>query len=497
MTSPWKKIEPIETTKLQDIMSEQVAIDLQTKENQKHAQLLREYQQATGFTTTTNTNNQQESDASIAMMLQKQFDDEFNEQQKQGDEKKFNDSSKISLATGFTQITEDSNISKDEICESDAVIAMTLQKQFDKEYDEQLKREETKFNGSSKISISYSNYLRNSSGPESESEDEELIDVVDRKDWDRFDHTKRMISAIPRCGYHKTDDGNMVTKHDLSLSAEKNACKLMSLPPEFHTGDAAGFDVKLSNKVFNSLKLYSSREQSRRHYIHDKREDQATAEMGVDEFTRLLLYKLVNNQILERINGVISTGKEAVILHADSDPSYTKSVLPKECVIKVFKTTLSQYKQRDRYIKDDHRFKDRYGNKQNSRKMVHLWAEKEMANLSRLQKIGLPCPEVVTLKKHILVMSFIGSEHRAAPKLKDASLKPVDWIMAYEQVVDAMKKLYDEAKLIHADLSEYNILWHENKCWFIDVSQSVEPSHPNSYHFLYRDCTNISTVCIR
>lgn len=38
----------------------------------------------------------------------------------------------------------------------------------------------------------------------------------------------------------------------------------------------------------------------------------------------------------------------------------------------------------------------------------------------------------------------------------------------------------------------YNILWHEEQCWFIDVSQAVEPTHPHGLEFLYRDCTNIS-----
>ena len=37
---------------------------------------------------------------------------------------------------------------------------------------------------------------------------------------------------------------------------------------------------------------------------------------AVDEKTRLILYRLVNQELLESINGVISTGKEAVVLHA-------------------------------------------------------------------------------------------------------------------------------------------------------------------------------------
>lgn len=34
--------------------------------------------------------------------------------------------------------------------------------------------------------------------------------------------------------------------------------------------------------------------------------------------------------------------------------------IPKECAVKVFKTTLNEFKTRDKYIKDDYRFKDRF-----------------------------------------------------------------------------------------------------------------------------------------
>lgn len=57
--------------------------------------------------------------------------------------------------------------------------------------------------------------------------------------------------------------------------------------------------------------MHWKHEQSRKHRIHDKKEDQATAEFGMDEFTRLLVYKMINNQLLERVNGVISIGKQS------------------------------------------------------------------------------------------------------------------------------------------------------------------------------------------
>lgn len=57
-----------------------------------------------------------------------------------------------------------------------------------------------------------------------------------------------------------------------------------------------------------------------------------------------------------------------------------------------------------------------------------------------------------------------------------------------------MKDLFVKANLIHADLSEYNILWYKGDCYFIDVSQAVEPCHENAFYFLMRDCKNITNV---
>lgn len=120
-------------------------------------------------------------------------------------------------------------------------------------------------------------------------------------------------------------------------------------------------------------------------------------------------------------------------MHGDCDKNYEHLKLPDECAIKVFKTTLSEFKQRDKYIKDDYRFKDRIG-KLTTRKSIRLWAEKEMHNLIRLKNAGIPCPEVIELKLHVLVMSFIGNNHKPAPKLKDVYLSHAEYIIAYEQV---------------------------------------------------------------
>jgi len=53
--------------------------------------------------------------------------------------------------------------------------------------------------------------------------------------------------------------------------------------------------------------------------------------------------------------------------------------------------------------------------------------------------------------------------------------------------------MFVKCKLIHADLSEYNLLLDsKNQLYVIDVSQSVEQAHPNALEFLRMDCRNVT-----
>ncbi|KAM7390037.1 hypothetical protein PAMA_008284 [Pampus argenteus] len=370
---------------------------------------------------------------------------------------------------------------------SDLMLAQMLQMQFDREFDNQLRREEKKFNGDSKVSISFENYRMVHPYEDSDSSEDEVDWQDTRDDPYRADKPQ----TIPRKGF--TGKGkNITTKHDEVTCGRKNTARMDNFAPEVHVGDGLGMDLKLSNQVFNSLKQHCYSEQRRSARLHEKKEH-STAEQAVDPRTRLLMYKMVNAGVLENINGCISTGKESVVFHADGGSvGEEEKPVPDEVVLKVFKTTLNEFKNRDRYIKDDYRFKDRYS-KLNPRKIIRLWAEKEMHNLTRMKNADIPCPEAVLLKKHILVMSFIGKDHVPAPKLKDVMLSSEDLKNAYYQVLHVMQQLYQECNLVHADLSEYNMLWHEGKVWLIDVSQSIEPTHPHGLEFLFRDCRNVST----
>ena len=61
-----------------------------------------------------------------------------------------------------------------------------------------------------------------------------------------------------------------------------------------------------------------------------------------------------------------------------------------------------------------------------------------MHNLMKMRKYDIPCPDAVILKKHILIMSFIGNDNVPAPKLKDADLQGDELKRAYDQCIQVI-----------------------------------------------------------
>ncbi|KAJ3002474.1 UNVERIFIED_CONTAM: protein kinase rio1, partial [Siphonaria sp. JEL0065] len=125
--------------------------------------------------------------------------------------------------------------------------------------------------------------------------------------------------------------------------------------------------------------------------------------------------------------------------------------------------------------------------------MVKMWAEKEMRNLKRLVVAGIPCPEPLLLRMHVLVMGFLGDKNGwASPRLKDAVINDsMIYKNLYIHLLKMVWKMYHKCKLVHADLSEYNLLYHNKTLFLIDVSQSVEHDHPHALEFLRKDLQNI------
>ncbi|KAH9494467.1 Serine/threonine-protein kinase RIO3 [Bulinus truncatus] len=371
---------------------------------------------------------------------------------------------------------------------NDELIARYLQLEFDKEHDAMIDKVEKKHNGSSKVSLSFENYKMKHQRQENDkwecdddSYDEDYPEFPAPTSWES---PKPSIGSKGYIGHGKY----ITTKHDSELCGRRNAERLMDFPPEFECGDGEGMDMKLPNHVYNKLKTLSVVENKKGQRVHEKK-DHSTAMKAVDERTRLILYKMVNSGYLSSIDGITSEGKEAMVFKS-SGGMKDDVELPKHIILKVFKTTMNEFRTRAKYVHGDHRLSKDIYKKQNPRKIIKLWAEKEYLNLKRMRRQDIPCPTPLNLKKHVLAMTCIGGDN-PAPKLKEVKLRSEDLLSAYHQTLQLINKLYHKCGLVHADLSEYNLLWHEKQIWVLDVSQSVEKENPNSHDFLLRDCRNV------
>ena len=212
----------------------------------------------------------------------------------------------------------------------------------------------------------------------------------------------------------------------------------------------------------------------------DQTKKRATVDSVFDERMYLQLNKLLKTGTLNRIEGIISAGKEANVYLAYGQNN-------EEYAIKIYKIDTNTSRWMRNYINGDRRFKKI---PKNVSKIIYLWASKEFKNLKRAYKVGLSVPEPMYVKNNVLIMEYIGFESIPAPKLKEIKA-PKDPINLLNEVLNFMKDLYQKAKLVHGDLSEFNILYHNQKPVVIDISQAVTVHHPKALVYLVRDITNV------
>lgn len=241
--------------------------------------------------------------------------------------------------------------------------------------------------------------------------------------------------------------------------------------------------------------------------------NRATVENVLDPRTMRFLQAMMNRGVISAFNGCISTGKEANVYHAfsgDNEPHSSKEEQEngtiiddtvgstkerKEYAIKIYKTSILIFKDRERYVDGEFRFRNARS-QHNPRKMIKIWAEKEFRNLKRINQSGvIPAPKPIEVKSNVLVMEFLSRGNgSASPRLKDYPYQDRSEIFHYyHTMISYIRLLYQVCCLVHADLSEYNAIVHDNKLYIIDVSQSVEPEHPMSLDFLRMDIKNVNS----
>ncbi|KYK24840.1 hypothetical protein AYK26_03085 [Euryarchaeota archaeon SM23-78] len=194
-----------------------------------------------------------------------------------------------------------------------------------------------------------------------------------------------------------------------------------------------------------------------------------------DSATILNLVKLQSQSHFDGLESPIALGKEANV--------FTALKGKQRLIVKIYRVENCNFNKMYTYIAPDPRFA---GMKKRRRLVIFSWVQREYRNLLKAREV-IRVPTPIAVKDNVLLMEFIGRQE-PAPLLKDSP--PTSAEKFFAKIIDNIKKIY-KAGLVHADLSEFNILNFEQEPVFIDWSQATITQHPEAQEFLKRDVKNI------
>ena len=198
-----------------------------------------------------------------------------------------------------------------------------------------------------------------------------------------------------------------------------------------------------------------------------------------DEQTLRILFKLSSEGYFEELRSPISIGKESNVFSAvKKDGSLI-------CV-KIYRVNTADFKRMYKYIANDNRFK---GLQNKKRQIIYAWAQREYRNLLIARDVGVNVPTPYAVRGNVLLMQLFGDkEGNASPRLKDQPPKNPNKFI--KELLSNLKKM-NKIGLIHGDLSEFNILNHNEKPIIIDFSHGVKIDYLGSKELYERDVINV------
>ncbi|MBN1792478.1 serine protein kinase RIO [Candidatus Woesearchaeota archaeon] len=198
-----------------------------------------------------------------------------------------------------------------------------------------------------------------------------------------------------------------------------------------------------------------------------------------DQFTLQVLEKLRGQGHYDELKSPIALGKEANIFSAVKGSRESE----RKVIVKIYRLENCNFNKMYSYLAPDPRFHDL---KKKRRLIIFTWAQREYRNLLKARDV-IRVPMPIAVRDNVIIMEHIGRDE-AAPKLKDAL--PSNPKKFYDKTIANMKALH-KAGLVHADLSDFNILNYEDEPVFIDFSQGTTTEHPHADEYLERDLRNV------
>ncbi|MCG3252859.1 MAG: hypothetical protein KAX09_03355 [Candidatus Heimdallarchaeota archaeon] len=211
--------------------------------------------------------------------------------------------------------------------------------------------------------------------------------------------------------------------------------------------------TRITRAIERPEKLVISRASNK--YYTSKDFDPSFMQMQEQEIDyQQLRSELINYTAITDLVAEINSGKEASI--------YSAHLNGAPLIVKMFRLQLTSHNKAKRR---------RVGNPLTR---ASSYAETEYFFMNKAYRVGLNVPTPAMKINNIILMQFIGTDWVPAPQLRKVLLKEPE--LMFDEIVEQLKIMYQKAKLIHGDFSEYNILIHENKPIIIDFPQAIDMS---------------------
>jgi len=198
-----------------------------------------------------------------------------------------------------------------------------------------------------------------------------------------------------------------------------------------------------------------------------------------DDRTEKALFSIEKRGNLDYIVGTISKGKEANLFVGKKGNNFV--------AVKIYRIETTNFHNRKCYIDD----LDLEQVSKNPIKRIYAWTEREYFNLKYSSEKKINVPKPIDQEKNILVMQLIGEKGNPWPTLKYDKTAKKNINEIYSQFIKNMHNLIYNAKMVHSDLSEYNIIFFKNKLYIIDMGQTVGTKYHKAKEFLDRDLNNL------
>jgi RIO kinase 2 len=194
-------------------------------------------------------------------------------------------------------------------------------------------------------------------------------------------------------------------------------------------------------------------------------------------YDTLAISALVEADVIEAFGKPLGVGKESDVYDALTPAE-------QQVAIKFHRLGRTSFKQ----TKRKRGYMAKYTYTPDWHHQSRIAAKKEYKALKLLHPKGVAVPNPIKQNRHVLVMSMIeGGELYHSQKLQDPQA-------VLNEILVNVRRAYQDAHIIHGDLSPYNIILQPSQhALIIDWPQNVTTKHPNAKELLRRDLKNVLT----